>query len=106
MVRRRKPTTLSEPETLAFLRDAEQLHATICRPLISPPQGEHYRALRDLNQAISAAVRTVTGQEPEWTGRSSSGAVSVCRFEKVAPDRSERPVFCTAPQIVTPAARV
>ncbi len=75
MVRRKKPDTLSETEMVAFLRDAERLHATICRPLISP-QGDHYRALLDLNQAISTAVRAVTGLEPEWIGRSSSGRLA------------------------------
>ena len=72
MPRRKKPATLNDTETQAILRDAERLHEAICRPLISP-QGEQYRALSELNQAISAAVREITGRDPDWIGRSSSG---------------------------------
>jgi hypothetical protein len=70
--RRKKQAKLNETDMQAFLREAERLHDVVCRPLISP-HGEHYRVLRELNQAISIAVREITGHDPDWIGRSSSG---------------------------------
>ena len=73
---RKKRTELSEPEIAHFLGAATALHEACCVPLIAP-WGDHGHTLTDLNQAICAAIRTITGREAEWISRSSTGPVRI-----------------------------
>jgi hypothetical protein len=68
----KKRTGLSESEIARFLHAATALHEACCAPLIAP-WGDHGHTLTDLNQAICAAIRTITGREAEWGCRSSTG---------------------------------
>jgi hypothetical protein len=64
--RRKKATTLSQADLDRFVAAAIQLHHACCTPLLAV-SSEHYRALRDLNQAIVRALEIVTGeQNPPW----------------------------------------
>ena len=74
--RRKKRTELSEPEIAHFIGAATALHEACCVPLIAP-WGDHGHTLMDLNQAICAAIRTITGREAEWISRSSTGPVRI-----------------------------
>jgi hypothetical protein len=70
--RPKKRTELSESEIACFLEAATAPHKACCAPLIAP-WGDHGHALTDVNQALCAAIRTITGKEAEWVRRSSTG---------------------------------
>ena len=74
--RHKKRTELSESEIARFLDAATALHRACCDPLIAP-WSDHGHALTDLNQAICAAIRTITGRDAEWIYRSSTGPARV-----------------------------
>lgn len=58
MARHKHPKQLSEADIERLLADAEKLHKTITRPLISP-SCDHHRALVALNQALLQTVKEV-----------------------------------------------
>ncbi|RPI47154.1 MAG: hypothetical protein EHM67_00130, partial [Hyphomicrobiaceae bacterium] len=64
MGRHTKIKTLSGPELERFLKAAADMRDACCEPVISA-SSDHGHALADLNEAIRAAVKTITGREPE-----------------------------------------
>nr|WP_084646887.1 hypothetical protein [Mesorhizobium sp. WSM2561] len=79
MARHKLSKQLSEAEIARFLADAEKLHKSITRPLISP-RSDHYRTLRTLNEALLQSVIDVTGKTAPWVQWGTTGP---------APDRSD-----------------
>lgn len=74
MVRRNKPKQLSQAEAAAFMAAAAALHKIIVAPLISP-QCDHYRTLRDLNEALLKSVKEITGKDAAFVAWNSTGPV-------------------------------
>lgn len=72
MVRRNKPKQLSQVQVAEFMVAAEALHKCIVRPLIST-QCQHYRAMRDLHEALLKTVKDVTGQEAAFIQWNTTG---------------------------------
>lgn len=69
MGRRAKSKHINSAEAERFMKAATELHDACCRPLLDV-QSEHYRALRDLNQAICATIKRL-GHEPPWVSWAS-----------------------------------
>ncbi|TPL01364.1 hypothetical protein FJ938_20815 [Mesorhizobium sp. B2-4-14] len=74
MARSKPSKHLSEAEIERFLAAAEALHLSIVKPFISP-QCEHYRATRQLHEALLKAVREVTRKEVEFIKWNTTGSV-------------------------------
>jgi integrase len=74
VVRYKHPKQLSQAEIERFLADAERLHKTILRPLISP-QCEHYRALQALHEALLKTVKDITGNDAPFIRWHGTGPV-------------------------------
>ncbi|MER8528263.1 hypothetical protein NKH25_18525 [Mesorhizobium sp. M1272] len=74
MTRHRYPKQLSPAEIARFLEDAEKLHKTLVRPLISP-SCDHHRALVTLNQVLLQTVEQVTGLPASFVSWNSTGPV-------------------------------
>jgi hypothetical protein len=72
MARHKPSKQLSAAEIERFLADAEMLHKTITRPLISP-SSDHHRALVALNQTLLQTVKEVTGRPAPWVQWHSTG---------------------------------
>ncbi|MER8552741.1 hypothetical protein NKH37_11265 [Mesorhizobium sp. M1217] len=76
MTRHKKSKQLSPAEIERFVNDAERLHKTLVRPLISP-SSDHYRASVKLNQALLKAVEEVTGKPAPFVRWNSTGPAKV-----------------------------
>lgn len=72
MTRHKKSKQLSEAEIKRFLADAERLHKTLVRPLISP-SCDHYRALVALNETLLKTVEEITGNRAPFVQWNSTG---------------------------------
>ncbi|TGQ29826.1 MULTISPECIES: hypothetical protein [unclassified Mesorhizobium] len=75
MARHKHSKQLSQADIERFLADAERLHKTITRPLISP-SSDHHRALVALNQTLLQTVKEVTGKSAPWVPWSTTGPVN------------------------------
>ncbi|WP_425416112.1 hypothetical protein [Oricola indica] len=65
MSNRRK--SLIEADRLQFVQDATDAHHRLAPHLIAlSPLSDDYKAVLRLSKALRAAIRDVTGDDPEW----------------------------------------
>ncbi|MCV3210019.1 hypothetical protein OHD62_19445 [Mesorhizobium sp. YC-39] len=75
MARTQPSKQLSQAEIERFMSAAEGLHKSIVQPLISP-SCEHYRALREVHEALLKSVKDITGRDAAFIKWNGTGQVN------------------------------